>query len=71
MNNGFFEFGFLALVAFAFGNLIWVVTMLREAPPVRRRSELTHDILRELEAGIPLEGAELVTPTLKKETRVG
>ncbi|MCG3110947.1 MAG: hypothetical protein MCM46_03895 [Candidatus Manganitrophus sp. SB1] len=67
MENGFFEFGFFALAAFAFVNVIWGVTM--DAPPVRRG--ITHSDLKELEAGIPMEGAELVTPTLKEKIHVG
>lgn len=67
MGNGFFEFGFFALAAFAFVNVIWGITL--EAPPIRRRT--TGSELKELEAGIPLDGAELVTPTLKEKIRVG
>jgi len=67
MENGFFEFGFLALAAFAFVNFIWGATL--ETPPVWRRS--TRPDLKELEAGISLEGAELVTPTLKEKIHVG
>jgi hypothetical protein len=65
MENGFFEFGFFVLTAFAFVNLIWGATL--DAPPVRRR---TLDV-KELEAGIPVEGAKLVTPTLKEKIHVG
>jgi hypothetical protein len=65
MENGFFEFGLFALVAFAFVNLIWGATL--DAPPVRRRTLN----LKELEAGVSFEGAELVTPTLKEKIHVG
>lgn len=65
--NGFFEFGLLALVAFAFVNVIWGATI--DAPPVRRR--ITGSDLKDLEAGISVDGAELVIPTLKKEIHVG
>lgn len=67
MENGFFEFGFFVLVAFAFVNLIWGATL--ETPPVWRRD--TRLDLKELEAGISVEGAELVTPTLKEKIHVG
>ncbi len=67
MNNGFFEFGLAALAAFAFINVIFGVTL--EAPPVLRRQGKPD--LKELAAGIPIEGAELVTPTLAKKVHVG
>lgn len=67
MENGFFEFGIFALAAFAFVNVIWGMTL--DAPPVRRR--MTRPDLKELEAGIPVEGAELVVPTLKEKIHVG
>lgn len=69
--NGFFEFGFFALVAFAFVNVIFGATLLLDTPPVRRRVGITHTDLKDLEAGIPIEGAALVTPRIEKEVRVG
>lgn len=64
MLNGFFEFGFFALVAFVFVNFVWGVTLLQEAPPIRRT-------WKDLEQGIPTEGAELITPTPANKIPVG
>lgn len=66
MENGFFEFGLFALAAFAFVNVIWGATL--DAPPILRG--VTRPNLKEMEAGISLEGAELVTPALKEKVHV-
>ncbi len=71
MENGFFEFGFFALVAFVFVNVIWGLTL--DAPPVRRKitGKIIGSDLKALETGISVDGTELRTPTFKKEVQVG
>lgn len=69
--NGFFEVGSLVLVAFAFVNVIFGAILLQDTPPIRRRIGFTQADLKELEAGIPVEGAELVTPRIEKKVHVG
>lgn len=71
MLNGF-EFGLFALVAFAFVHTIWVIADSLDTPPVggRIEEEVQAD-WQEVEMGVPIEGAKLISPTIKKETRVG
>jgi len=64
------ELGWVTLIAFGFVDMIWGVTLLPDMPPVRRKSGFAKDDLKALEAGIPIEGAELITPKIEKKVRV-
>lgn len=66
--NRMIEFGFWLPVAFVFVNLVWG-WMLNTTPPPMTGSDETFGRI-DLEAGIPLEGAKLVTPQLAKKIPV-
>lgn len=71
MTDGFYEFGLLALAAFFFVNL--VAGLLWGGTPPPDLGEKEGPVLnpwREIEAGIPTEGAELTTPQISKKTHV-
>jgi hypothetical protein len=68
MMNGFLEFGVTALAAFVFVNILaaWIFTdtnVPQAEEKVRTR--------RKFEEGVPISGAKLVTPEIKKQTPVG
>lgn len=71
--DGFVEFGFWALLAFVFVNMVWGWVLTTTSPPSGRyssRSAEAEERIRKLEDGISLEGAELLTPKMSKKTSV-
>ena len=67
MINGFFEFGLVALIAFAFVNPLAILAFTGADVP--RTEEKTRKS-RKLEQGIPVEGAKLVTPEIRIQVPV-
>ena len=64
--DGFFEFGLVALLGFVFMNVAVVWTVINDLPPVNESSNW-----KELEEGIPMKGAKLITPKITEKTPVG
>ncbi len=64
--SGFLEFGLPALIAFVFINVAGGWTFINDLPPVNGSNSW-----KELEEGIPMKGAKLMTPKITEKTPVG
>jgi len=69
MNTGFLEFGLPALLGYGFmiAYSVWYFSNSTETPPGVEQPRLD---LKEMEEGITMNGAVLVTPEIKEEILV-